>query len=250
MLYHYKLVIAYDGTDYHGWQMQHALPTITKVLSDTFIKVFDHDVVIVGASRTDAGVHAAGQVARATTPLDIDAQKMFHAWNNVLPPSIVIRSIEKVDASFLAQRNVAHKTYHYQVFTRHPLPFQARYGWFYRLPLDLKKLEQALQIFVGTHDFRAFCTMEDGDKRSTIRTISTIKLEVDEQQGTLTIIVQGHSFLHYMIRRIVGACLHVAARKELSGELLVQALNSKDPNTVLPKAPAHGLMLLDIRYEE
>lgn len=244
----YKIIIAYDGTDYHGWQLQQHCSSITQVLQDSFTKVFHKPITIIGASRTDAGVHAAGQVAVGSTDFAIDPQSMREAWNNALPPSVVISSITVADATFHPQRNVRQKTYYYHVFTERPRPFLARYGWYYGKNISLEKLRDCLQIFVGTHDFRSFCTLE-GEQKNTVRTIDSISVEYLERFKVIRIIVRGHSFLHYMIRRIVGAAVTVASREDADKAVLEQALAEKDPRQSLPKAPACGLLLHNIQYQ-
>jgi tRNA pseudouridine38-40 synthase len=244
----YKLEIAYDGTDYHGWQQQESVSTIAQTLQDCFLEVFKKKIVIVGASRTDAGVHAAGQVAYFGTDFDIEPTALRNAWNNSLPLSIHLTSMEKINGQFHPQRGIAQKTYYYHFFTKRPLPFEGRYGWFYHKPIDLEKLRSCLAVFVGTHDFRSFCTQDADDKRSTIKTIDVIDIEYLSNYDAFRIIVKGHSFLHYMIRRIVGACLHVASSPTLTVKDLNEALEKKDPQQSLPKAPAHGLMLWQIKY--
>ena len=238
----YKIIVAYDGTDYFGWQIQSSKPTIAGTLQSSFKRVFKQDISIVGASRTDTGVHALGQVASFVSDIAIDPETMRMAWNKILPPAIMIRSLEVVSDDFHPQRNVKNKTYTYTFYRERPLPQQARYGWYVPYDIDIEKLRSGLQVFVGTHDFRAFCTMEDGDTRSTIKTIENIEVSNNK------IIIIGHSFLHYMIRRIVGAAMQVAYRPDLSIKDLEKALVSKDPRTILAKAPACGLELREIVY--
>ncbi len=127
----YKLTIAYDGTDYFGWQEQKDKPSISQALIKAFDFVFERDVLLLGASRTDAGVHAMGQVARCKTNLAIDSQTLRWAWNNVLPADIMIRSLKLVNPSFHPYYNVQQKIYYYHFFLDRPLPLVQRYGWYY-----------------------------------------------------------------------------------------------------------------------
>lgn len=267
----YKIVVAYDGTDFLGWQVQPDQKTVAGVLQDTFKHVFGKSILITGASRTDAGVHAVGQTAAFTVDLNIDAQDLRHAWQNVLPDSIVLRSIEEVSLDFNPRAQVKQKTYYYHFFSERPLPMSARYGYYYRYPINPEKLYQALSVFVGTHDFRSFCTGDDYE--STVRTIDAIDVEPLEWFDGLTtsghcaqslartelvegcvrikgyrIIIKGPGFLRYMIRRIVGACLEVASRDSLSCDDLKKALAEKNPLQLLPTAPAKGLLLYKIVY--
>lgn len=246
----YKLIISYDGTEYQGWQMQTKdKPTIAGTLAKTFTYVFGAQVSILGASRTDAGVHALGQVVRIRTELNIPAEKIMFAWDNALPPDIVIDSLEVAPEGFHPFYNVVQKTYWYHFFLHRPLPFFTRYGYYFRYPVDLDKLQKALNVFVGTQDFRSFASSDD-ESPNTVRTIESITVEPVQEINGYRIVVHGPSFLRYMIRRIVGAALEVASRKQLSVDCLVQALAEKDPHQpLLPTAPAKGLLLHDIKYQ-
>lgn len=248
----YQMVVAYDGTDYYGWQEQLGLPTVTGELQETFERVFFHPIRITGSSRTDAGVHALGQVASFLSHMNIEPQAMMRAWNYCLPPSIQIRSLEPAVDGFSPQRNVLQKTYHYYFSTHRPLPMAGRYVWFYRYAFDEKKLHDALQLFVGTHNFKNFCTMDEDDLRSTIRTIDSIELCYLKRYKVWRVTVRGQSFLHYMIRRVVGAALHVSRNGRFPLTTITDALQDKPGHLagILPKAPANGLVLRKIRYQE
>lgn len=245
---YYAMIIAYDGTDYCGWQLQPDCPTIVGAIQKTFIEVFKQPAVIVGASRTDAGVHALGQVAVCRTSLALDAERMRQALHNRLSTDILIRRLYAVDDSFHPQRNVEQKTYYYHFFVERPLPFLQRYGWYYRFPIDFEKLKECFSLLVGTHDFRSFCT---GDEHfeGTVRTIDSISIDFLPRYQVYRIQVQGKSFLRYMIRRLVGACLEVASNQELTVSHLATVFAAKDPRHCLPTAPAKGLMLYSIKYK-
>src|SRR5260221_4370762 len=206
----YKLVIAYDGTDYFGWQDQPEKPSIAASLNKAFAKVFKSEIKVLGASRTDAGVHALGQVARIKTDLAITPEKLKWAWNNALPADIAIRSLELVEDSFNPFCNVAQKIYHYHFFVERPLPFVQRYGYFYPYKIDFDILKESLQFFVGTHDFCAFKSSED-TRENTVRTIDAITIDYLPRYKAYRITVKGQKFLRHMIRRIVGASLAVAS---------------------------------------
>lgn len=243
---YFKCIIAYDGTDYCGWQYQPNKPTITGVLKNTFENVFCQKATIVGASRTDAGVHAYGQVALCRTELALEAQSLLWAWNNRLPSSITIRACTTADQQFHPQRNVYCKTYQYHICTERPLPYAHRYQWFVRKCIDYGKLADCLQIFVGTHNFRSFCTgHERGD--DTIRTIDSITF--DHNSTDLVITVKGQAFLHYMIRRIVGATISVACHSHIPVNYINKILLACNPLHHLPTAPASGLVLQSIEYK-
>jgi tRNA pseudouridine38-40 synthase len=242
----YKAIIAYDGTEYNGWQAQPNQLSVANVLQNTFYSVFNKSIKIIGASRTDAGVHALGQVATFVTELELDTRTLVHAWSNRLSSNIVIRSLDEDFRYFHPQKNVVQKTYWYHFFLHRPLPFAERYGYFFRHPVNLEKLVKGLETFVGTHDFRSFCT---GDEHhSTIRTIDSIAVHHLKRWGAYRIEVKGPGFLHFMIRRIVGACLEVSSRNFLSTDYLQEVLDQKSPQQTLPNAPAKGLLLYKIQY--
>lgn len=244
----YKIIVAYDGTGYAGWQRQLAERTIMGDLEKAYRAVFGHEIHLLGASRTDAGVHARGQVAVFETPLEIDLHKMLVAWNGKLPAGITIRSIEPCAVSnFNPRYHVAEKIYHYNFFLEHPLPFYERYGWHVRHKVDLEKLRECLQVFVGKHDFSSFATL-DGTK-NPVRTIHEISLSFDENTRMHTITIKGPTFLRFMIRRIVGACIDTASRADISASFLAQVLAEKNPRQRLFCAPAQGLILDSIRYK-
>jgi tRNA pseudouridine38-40 synthase len=244
---YYKCIVAYDGTAYAGWQAQPDQPSIEKTLHSTFTKTFKHPITIHGASRTDAGVHALGQVMLCITPLTISPYKLRYAWNNVLPSAIVIRLIEVSTSSFHPRQSVKQKIYNYYIFTRAPLPFAYSYGWFYRYPFNNTTLEKALQLFVGTHNFRSFCT-GDSYTQGTIRTIDTITVTKIAHTNTLEITVKGQRFMRYMIRRLVGAAITIATKSNYSLNTLAEIFDAKNPAHSLPTAPAHGLFLSKIIY--
>lgn len=243
----YKLTIAYDGTSYFGWQVQEHKPSIAKALNNAFKKVFKKDIKVLGASRTDAGVHALGQVARIKTDLAMPAEKLQWAWNNALPADISIYSLAQVEDTFNPFCNVAQKIYYYHFFIERPSPFIQRYGYFYPYPLDLELLRTALQVFVGTHDFASFRSSED-QRENTIRTIDAITLDYLPRYKAYRISVIGQKFLRHMIRRIVGASLHVATKGENALLGLKKIIDARNPAHTLPNAPAQGLILRKIIY--
>ena len=244
----YKLIIAYDGSDYYGWQDQPEKPSVAQALNNAFAAVFKSEIRILGASRTDAGVHAMGQVAHIKTDLNIPADKLKWAWNNALPPSITIRSLELVDESFNPFCDVSQKIYYYHFFVERPMPFIQRYGCYYPYKIDFDLLHKALQFFVGTHDFCSFKSSED-TRTNTIRTIDAIKLEYIEKYKMYRITVTGQKFLRHMIRRIVGASLSVASNAGNSLEFLQRVMDARNPRHTLPNAPAKGLLLHKIIYK-
>lgn len=246
----YIIVVAYDGTEFHGWQIQPSASTVTRALQDSFKHVFRKDISIFGASRTDAGVHALGQVAQFHTDLLLPEEKMRIAWSKVLPSSIVVRMLQKIDESFHPCVNVRQKTYYYHLFVKRPLPFIARYGWLYDYinQVDLNCFYKALKIYEGTHDFASFCKVEQG--KETVRTIDSITVRRLPRFGALRVEVKGKSFLRFQIRRMIGYALDVARRKDLSIDYLKEVLDSKNPQQTLIKASSGGLCLRKVVYHD
>ncbi len=242
----YKLIVSYDGTDYAGWQSQGTGNTVAEVLLKAFNDVFKAPMSLRGVSRTDAGVHALGQVVLVKTPVNLDPEKLAFAWNNRLPGSVVILSAQKVAPDFRLQANVLEKTYQYHFFVKLPTPFVARYGWYIQKPLDLEKLHSALQLFVGTHDFRSYCTGDDWP--DTVRTINSISLDYLAQEQKYRITIKGPRFLRYMIRRIVGACMQIASNPYQDIGILSKVMLQKNPEQNLLNAPAKGLTLFKVAY--
>ncbi len=241
------MVIAYDGTDYAGWMKQPHQPSLSHALCDAFERVFKKHIQLLGASKTDAGVHAMGQVAVFKTDLALDADKMKWAWNNALPESITIRSLIE-DNQFHPHVSVQDKIYYYHLFVDRPLPFCARYGVEVYGAIDWKFFEQALKLFEGTHNFNAFYT---GDDRSDpIRTISSMYLEPLKRYTVYRVVIVGERFMRHMVRRMVGAALAVTTRDSVTIEVIQNALQSGKINCELPTAPAKGLMLYKIRYKK
>lgn len=243
------MTIAYDGTDYYGWQIQPHEITVVQRLQDTFFSLLGIRITIIGASRTDAGVHALGQVARfaAELPDGIDLDRIRHGWNARLQ-GIIIRSLSEAPKDFHPCANVRQKTYWYILFKKPPLPFISRFGWYYRfMPyVDIKKFEACLQLYVGTHDFGSFCKAEDG--KTTIRRIDSIRLKNVHRWGAYLIEIKGPSFVRFQIRRMIGYALDVARQQDLSVDYLKSMLTNPNPLQKLLKADGRGLILRRIIY--
>jgi len=243
---YYKAIVAYDGTDYQGWQSQKHGKTIQDVLIKTFKNTFFQPILIAGASRTDARVHALGQVIGIQTPLELPSSRLMQIWNENLPNSILLKNLEQSQNIFNPRLNVVEKIYQYDFALEKLSPFDSRYCLFFNKKIDLEKLLRLPEVFIGTHDFRSFCTGDDFD--STVKTIDDITIyRLDDR---IRIIFKGQSFLRYMIRRIVGAMLVVSASKNLDQADLKNALDQKDPQQSLFTAPPQGLTLISIKYKE
>ena len=244
----YKIITSYDGTDHYGWQIQKNLPTIALIMQNSFRSVFNSSIILRGASRTDAGVHAFGHVAFFSTALNCDVCSMQLAWNNALPDAIRIKEIVRVDSLVHPHAQVATKTYWYHIATEMPSPFFARYAWHVQKKIDFDRLKQALSLFVGTYDFKLFCSSDV--LCSTIRTIEAIDFAYIKEQSVWRVTVRGKSFLRYMIRRIIGAAVDVATNQDLSLTYIQEMLEYKRQHKALFCAPAKGLVLHSITYRD
>jgi tRNA pseudouridine38-40 synthase len=240
----YTLIVAYNGTSYAGWQVQKDEKTVSSVMQKNFFDIFYQTCTLTAASRTDAGVHAQGQVVLCRTNLELDEKKLLYAWNNSLSATILIRSLEKIQNDFHPFFNVLFKKYKYTIFIARPLPQIAPFGWYYRYEIDINILRESLEIFVGTHDFEKFCTKETGV--STIRAINNIK--VNYYNETIDIFIEGKSFIRHMIRRIVGAAVLVASNAKYTKKQIEELLHNKNGLYCFEVAPACGLTLLEIKY--
>lgn len=243
----YYIIVAYDGTDYYGWQEQKREQTVAGTLQEVFYRVFQQSIKVVGASRTDAGVHALGQVCRFYADVRVAPEHMQRVWNASLPRDIHVRELGYADSAFHPQHNIAYKTYYYHISPACPLPFIARYVWWLRYTMDAMTLEQALQEFVGTHDFRSFCAGDYGE-RSTICTIYDIEVRWLQRYRIYQVRCRGDRFLQHMLRRMIGAACDVAAGRATRSELQ-EALAEKDPQQHFMTAPGHGLVLRRIQYQ-
>jgi tRNA pseudouridine38-40 synthase len=243
-----KAIIAYDGTDYHGWQFQKLKKTVSQTIEKKYHLIFGQRIKILGASRTDAGVHAAGQVATFYCQSMLHPEKIATVLNNSLPPDIKIRSMSTCDNDFKPLSGVAKKVYFYHLFTRKPLPFFSRFGWYFRFidQVDFSVFQNAMCCFTGTHDFKFFCQSEPG--LSTIRSIDSIKIERLDKFKAIRIKIVGKGFLRHQIRRIIGASLDVARRKDLSIQDLKENLDNSCKQRAFTKAEGCGLCLWKISY--
>lgn len=244
----YRLLVAYDGTAFNGWQKQPKLPSVEGTLEHVFHKAFKVPTTILGASRTDAGVHAFGQVVRLKTELVLTPEKLLFVCNNSLPPDILVRKVELVADDYSPHVGVAQKIYYYHIFPQKPMPYVARYGWYYPRSIDFDIFKNALSIFVGEHDFRSFCSVEDRHE-NMVRCVESIEVTYLKKFNAYRVIVIGEKFLRHMIRRLVGAAITVATKgSRYTVENLKTVLHTKNPHHTLPNAPGHGLVLVRIIY--
>jgi tRNA pseudouridine38-40 synthase len=244
---YYHIIVAYDGTNFFGWQSQKTGKTIVQTMQHCFFKTFQAQCTVLGVSRTDSGVHAEGQVALVTTELNIDPKRLQKAWNKSLPLSIMIKECQSVTADYNPFVGIVSKTYQYTIYKKRPLPFIAHFGWYYPFIINEKIFKNALSLFVGKHDFSAFSPFEPGI--NTVRTIDNIEIKSDESNIVVTI--SGKSFIRHMIRRIVGAAVVVSTKQTRTIDDIVRLLHTKDTTGYcFQTAPACGLCLIEIHYKK
>lgn len=241
-----KLVVAYDGTHYHGWQLQPREITIEGVLNQAISALTGEEIQVIGASRTDAGVHALGNVAVFDTDSRIPGDKYAYALNQRLPADIVIQNSVEVSENFHPRHQNCRKTYEYTILNRKfPLPEYRNTAYFYYGSLDVAKMQQAAQVFVGEHDFAAFCSA-GAQVQTTVRTIYSLDVASDGE--LIRICVQGNGFLYNMVRIIAGTLLEVG-KGRMNVSQVSDIIASCDRGQAGPTAPALGLKLIEIRYD-
>lgn len=240
------LEVAYEGTNYCGWQIQPNKITVEGVLNDALSKLLGQEIKVIGASRTDSGVHAMGNVAVFDTDSPIPGEKFSYALNQRLPEDIIVRGSREVSLDFHPRKCVSEKTYEYRILNAtFPVPTLRNTTLFHHYLLDTSKMQQAANHLVGEHDFKSFCSIKT-QTETTIRTIHAITVE--KNQEIITIRVTGNGFLYNMVRIIAGTLLNVGSGL-LSPESIPEILNSLDRENAGPTAPAKGLTLVKINYK-
>lgn len=244
------LVVAYDGTNYHGWQLQPESITIEGILNETLSSLFQEEIQVIGASRTDAGVHAYGNVAVFDTTARIPAEKIPYALNRKLPEDIRIQRAVQVAEDFHPRRCESRKTYEYRILnTKFQIPQKRLYSHWTYYDLDVERMQQAAEYLIGEHDFKSFCSVNT-QAESTVRTI--YELNVYRKEGSpeeIVIRVTGNGFLYNMVRIIAGTLIEVG-RGRLEPEDVMRMLEAKDRQSGGPTAPARGLTLVEYHFME
>jgi tRNA pseudouridine38-40 synthase len=243
----FKLAIEYDGTAYHGWQRQKALPTIQGTIEAALKIMTEQSTTVVGSGRTDAGVHAWRQVAHFAMDTALTADVFRNGLNSLLPEDIVITHCEHASDSFHARYDVISKIYEYVIVNRRvPVAISRKYAWHVRTKLDLESMKEALACLKGTHDFSAF--EGAGSARSTsVRTVMNAHLAQRDGGDYLLFSIEADGFLRFMVRNIVGTLVDVGKRKT-SPDGFESILRSGDRKRAGATAPAHGLFLKQVKY--
>ena len=241
-----KIIIEYDGTDYHGWQCQANLPTVQKTIEDAIRKITGENVKITGSGRTDAGVHAIGQVANFFIETQMDPETLQKALNSTLPRDISIIKTQEVPEGFHAQFSSRSKVYEYRIFNRpHPPALQRNRVWHIQEKLDTKKMKEAATYLEGTHDFSVFATANITVK-TTVRTVKRVHVK-KTREGIILVEIEADGFLKRMVRMITGTLVETGRGKltpEGFGQILAEGQKTKNVFT----APPSGLFLKKVIY--
>lgn len=240
-----KLVVAYDGTNYCGWQIQPNGETIEGVLNRTLSGLLKENIKVTGASRTDSGVHSLGNVAVFDTETRIPPHKISYALNRFLPEDIAVQDSCEVDLDFHPRHCESRKTYEYKILNRRfPQPVNRRDTYFFYRPLDIEKMQEAAELLCGTHDFKSFCSVNTAVE-DTVRTIYS--LSVKKQGDIISIRVTGSGFLYNMVRILAGTLIQ-AGTGDLEPWQMSEILKACDRHAAGPTAPAHGLTMIGIEF--
>lgn len=239
-----RLVVAYDGTNYHGWQVQKNGITIESELNRCLSALLQEPIEVIGASRTDSGVHALGNIAVFDTTNRMPAGKISYALNQRLPEDIRIQCSEEVAPDWHPRHCESRKTYEYRIYrAEFPMPVKRLYSLFTYHKLDVNKMKEAAVFLEGEHDFKSFC-QSGAQVESTVRTIYSV--DIEEQGNELVIRVCGNGFLYNMVRIIAGTLMEIGQGKK-EPHAIHTILAAKNRAAAGPTAPAHGLMLM--KYE-
>lgn len=241
-----KLTMEYDGTAYHGWQIQPGLRTVQGVMREKIAHITQGEVNLIGAGRTDAGVHALGQVANFHTESKIELTALQRGLNSLLPADIVVRKAEEVSENFHARFSARSKVYEYHILNRpHPSAIRRNFAWFIPHTLNLSSMRSCGHLLIGTHDFSSFRAAGEESDHS-IREVQ--RLEIESRQGDLIIVVmEANAFLREMVRSIVGTLVDVGKGKTTLAEF-EKIFRARDRRRAGMTAPAHGLFLTEVKY--
>lgn len=241
------LIVAYDGTNYCGWQIQPNGNTIEGELNRALSELLGEKIIVSGASRTDAGVHSCGNVAVFDTTARMPAEKISYALNQRLPEDIVVQCSKKVPLDFHPRHVKSKKTYEYRILNREFRDPNRRLDtYFYYRYLNVHAMREAAGYLVGEHDFKSFCSIH-AQVETTVRRIYA--LTVDKKEDIITIRITGNGFLYNMVRIIAGTLIRVGTG-EYKPEQIPEILAVKNREMAGPTAPAHGLTMIGIEYED
>lgn len=245
-----RITVAYDGTDFHGWQVQPNLPTIQGTLEAAASEIEGKPVQVAGSGRTDAGVHALAQVAALTLENPIPLDNLRKALNRLLPASTRVLRAEEVPLEFHPRFDAVAKTYEYRMYRGEACPpWEVRYVHHYPYPLDADRMGELARLLEGEHDFSAFAAADERDAEGGSKVRTIFESRVAWSGDRLTYTVRGSGFLKHMVRNIVGTLLE-AGKGNLDAAGLRELLQSGDRRRAGPTAPAKGLFLVSVEYPE
>jgi tRNA pseudouridine38-40 synthase len=249
-MYKYKLILAYDGTEYGGWQIQKNAISIQALVQEALSTVLRTPIQVTAAGRTDAGVHARGQVAHFTSALPLNVARLQNSLNGLLPHDIRMLYTEKVPSTFHARYSVMTKEYHYHLHLDRVMdPFKRLYSTHILTPLNTTLMQEAAELFIGTHDFTTFANeaAEGSAAKNPIRTLK--RLDLIQEKGGIRLEFEGDGFLYKMVRNLTGTLLDVG-RSKITPEAIPLLLQAKDRRLASAAAPPHGLFLIKVVYPE
>jgi tRNA pseudouridine38-40 synthase len=238
-----KLEIEYDGTDFHGWQIQPKLCTVQKEIQDKLHTILKHEVSLIGSGRTDVGVHALGQVANFKTENQLDTKSILKGLNGLLPPDVVIKSVDEVDLSFNARYSAKSRAYKYRIYLGRTAILR-NHVWEISYPLGPEKMTEATKYVIGKHDFSSFCVAESAKEDNTCH---VMKADWKKSKNEQVFQIEANRFLHTMVRSLVGTLVEVG-RGYLSVSDFARIFKAKDRRKAGPTAPASGLYLVEVKY--
>ncbi|MCS7314445.1 MAG: tRNA pseudouridine(38-40) synthase TruA [Bryobacterales bacterium] len=245
-----RITLAYDGTDYHGWQVQPSLPTIQGTLQQVLARIEGKPVQVTGAGRTDAGVHALAQVAAFDLENRIPPDNLRRAMNRLLPPAIRVLEAREAPPDFHPRRDALSKTYEYRIWRAEICPpFQRLYVHHFPYPLDEERFISAARLFEGEHDFTAFAATDEKDRLGGSKVRRIFSSGAFHEGERLIYRVTGNGFLKHMVRNMVGTLLEVG-RGRLDEAGVAELLRSGRPASAGPTAPSCGLFLVEVRYPD
>lgn len=247
----FKITLGYDGTKYSGWQAQPGRRTVQGAVQDTWQRITGEAVRVTASSRTDAGVHALGQVVGVTSATHLSAEQLQRALNALLPTDVVVKDVEVVPDGFHATYDAFRKRYRYRIHNARCRPLFARETvWHVPQPLDVDAMQCVAQVLVGTHDFASFQSA-GSERESTVRTISAIEVRrgTGEQESLVEIEVEGNGFLYNMVRIIVGSLVEIGIGRR-DEAWLTAALSAGNRRCAGKTAPPQGLCLMRVDYTQ
>jgi len=247
-----KVILAYDGSEFSGWQVQPDAVTVQGTLASAIGRITGEKVLPQGSGRTDTGVHALAQVMTFATESSVPTENFVKALNDILPASLRVLQVSDVPAEFHARHSARAKTYRYRVYRGAICPpFLARYVWHYPYPLEEKAMMRAAALVVGEHDFTSFAAVdpERGNEDEPVSNVRCIFSSAWARSGDeLVYTVRGSGFLHHMVRNLVGTFVLVGKGKTLQVEDLTRILEARNRSAAGPTAPACGLYLVSVEY--